>query len=192
MHKVHLKESEELQHLLEGCLKKDRKSQELLYKQYYSYGMSIAFRYAGNQDEANEILNDSFMKVFQNLKKYDGNRSFTAWFRTIVINTSINQYNRYLKHSYQDDIVEAKFIPISQNALDTMAYEEILGLVQKLTPGYRTVFSLFVIDGHSHEEISKMLGISVGASKSNLSRARFKLQGMLENLRKIEYAAVGG
>ncbi len=192
MHKVHLQESEELQRLLGGCLKKDRKSQEVLYQQYYSYGMSIAFRYAGNRDEATEILNDSFLKVFQNLKKYDGNRSFTTWFRTIVINTAINQYKKYLKHSYHDDINEAKSISINQNALDTMAYEEILELVQKLTPGYRTVFSLYVIDGHSHDEISKKLGISVGASKSNLSRARFKLQDMLQDLMKIEYAAVGG
>ncbi len=90
MHQVHFKESEELQRLIGGCLRKDRKSQESLYKQFYSYGMSIAFRYAGNRDEAAEILNDSFMKVFQHIKKYDGNRPFITWFRTIVINTATN------------------------------------------------------------------------------------------------------
>lgn len=192
MHKVHLKDSEELQHLLRGCLKKNSKSQELLYKQFYSYGMSVAFRYAKNRDEATEILNDSFMKVFQNISKYDGNRAFITWFRTIVINTAINQYKKYLKHSYHEDITEAKSVSINQSALDSMSYNEILALVQNLTPAYRAVFSLYVIDGHSHEEISKMLGISVGSSKSNLSRARVRLQEMLQDLNKTEYAALGG
>ena len=191
MHKVHDKEPDELQRLIRGCLKEDRKCQELLYKQYYSYGMSIAFRYAGNRDEAAEILNDSFMKVFRGINKYDENRSFVNWFRTIVINTSINQYKKYLKHAYHEDIHKAKSISINLNAIDTMAYEEILALVQRLTPAYRTVFSLYVIDGHSHEEIANLLGITIGSSKSNLSRARVRLQQMLDELKKIEYAAVG-
>ena len=192
MSKVHLQESDELRRLIGGCLKKDRKSQEMLYKRYYSYGMSIAYRYAGNRDEATEILNDSFMKVYQNLGKYDEQRSFIKWFRTIVINTAINQYKKYLKHAYHDDITEARSISIRQNAIDSMSYDEILELVQKLTPAYRTVFSLYVIDGHSHEEIADKLGISIGSSKSNLSRARVRLQEMLQELRNTEYAAVGG
>lgn len=154
--------------------------------------MAIAFRYASNQDEANEILNDSFMKVFKHIKKYKEDRPFKAWLRTLVINTAINQYKKYLKHAHHDDIDEARSISLRQNALSDMGYKELLGLVQKLSPAYRTVFSLFVIDGYTHEEISERLGISIGASKSNLSRARGRLQQMLGDLETIRYAAVGG
>ena len=191
MHKVYVKESEDLQLLLDGCRKENRKSQELLYKQFYSYGMSIAFRYAGNRDEAAEILNDSFMKVFKNLKKYDSRRSFATWFRTIVINTAINQYKRYLKHAYHEDIAEAKSIAINQNALDEMAYEEILGLIQKLTPGYRTVFSLYVIDGHSHEEISQKLGNFRGLFKIKLVESTSSTTGIIVRSKKNRICSRG-
>ena len=181
MHEVHLNESEELQRLLRGCLKKDRKCQELLYRHYYSYGMSIAFRYAGNRDEAAEILNDSFLKVFAKLNNYDNKRSFLTWFRTIVINTAINQYKRYLKHAYHDDINEARSVSINRNAIDSMAYEGILARVQQLSPAYRMVFNMYVVEVYTHKEIAEELGISEGTSKSNLAKAKMNLRKNLQS-----------
>ncbi|MDA0196019.1 MAG: RNA polymerase sigma factor [Bacteroidetes bacterium] len=189
---MHVQEVEYCQRLIQGCLKGDRKCQELLYKQFYSYGMSISYRYASNSDEANEILNDGFMKVFKNIKRYNPERPFKGWFRTILINTAINQYKKYLKHANHSDVDDARSVMVNQNVTSDLGYRELLGLVQKLTPSYRTVFCLYVIDGFNHEEIADQLGISVGSSKSNLSRARVRLQEMLMDLENINYAAVGG
>jgi RNA polymerase sigma-70 factor (ECF subfamily) len=166
--------------VLAGCLKGDRKSQELLYQQFYSYGMSICLRYTATREEASEVLNDSFMKVFQHLGQYDANKPFLGWFRRILINTAINYYKKHLKHHRVQDIDTAPPVPVTRDVISHLSYQEIIGLVQQLTPTYRTVFNLYVIDGYSHEEIARMLHISEGASKSNLSRARANLRNMLK------------
>lgn len=166
--------------VVKGCLNGDRKSQELLYQQYYSYGMSICLRYSTSREEASEVLNDSFMKVFHHLDRYDTAKPFTGWFRRILINTAINYYKKNLKHQYVQDIDTAPPVPVTRDIISHLSYQEIIGLVQQLSPTYRTVFNLYVIDGYSHEEIASMLLISEGASKSNLSRARANLRNMLK------------
>lgn len=169
-----------LEALLEGCRTGNAKSQELLYRQFYGYAMSVCLRYTRTRDEAVEIVNDGFIKIFNNIEKIDLTKSFKNWLRRIMVNTALDYYRQNHKHYNHDDIHEAEYlISDSKDASSDLSYQELLGLVQKLSPAYRTVFNLFVIDGYSHEEISNMLNISVGTSKSNLARARINLREML-------------
>ncbi len=165
--------------VLNGILRNDRRCQELLYKQFYSYGMSVCLRYSSSRDEAVEVLNDGFMKVFSHIRQYDPNHAFKSWFRRILINTAINHHKQNLKHQHLG--LEKITAPpmLQQNALDDLSYQEMILLVQALPLAYRTVFNLYVIEGYTHEEIGTMLNISIGTSKSNLSRARATLRNML-------------
>lgn len=169
-----------LQILIEGCLKGDRKSQEKLYQRFYAYGMSVSLRYTKNEDEAIEVLNDGFMKVYNNLSKFDESKPFHTWFRRILINTAINYYHKNKKHNQHQPIEEANHIAVEHDILNQFSYQEIIQLIQKLSPVYWTVFNLYAIDGFSHEEIAEALDISVGASKSNLSRARANLRAFIK------------
>lgn len=162
--------------LLDGCLKKRLEDQHKLYKHFYSYTMSICLRYAGNKYEAADILNDGFMKAFTHLHKFDGQKPFHLWLRRIMMNTAIDYYRSNLKYRNTYDLEEADHVGTEDTILAKLNYEDLLRLVQQLPPSYRTVFNLFAIDGYGHEEIATMLGISVGASKSNLFKARQKLQ----------------
>ncbi len=148
----------------------------------YAYGMSITLRYSKSRDEAALILNDAFMKVFSNLKEYDTNRPFKPWLRRIIINTAINHFyktNRSNGH-YKDLNITNGLLKVDENITSGITYAEIIEMVQQLTPVYRTVFNLYVIEGYKHREIADKLGISVGTSKSNLSKAKRNLQAILE------------
>lgn len=169
-----------LQTLISGCRKGDRKSQEHLYQKYYAYGMSVCLRYTVNEEEAIEVLNDSFMKVFTKLETFDTGKPFQTWFRRILINTAINYFHRNEKHQHHQPLEGSTELAYEQHILSQLSYKEIIRLVQQLSPVYRTVFNLYVIDGYPHEEIAEVLQISVGASKSNLSRARANLRVMLK------------
>ncbi|WP_316769307.1 RNA polymerase sigma factor [Pedobacter frigiditerrae] len=178
--------------LINGCINKDRRSQKDLYRLYYGYSMRICLRYAKNKDEAVEIVNDGFMKVFMNMHKYDKQRSFNAWISTIMINTSIDYYRSRIRKIEMEELNAKHEVEDSENILSHLNYEDLIKLVQKLSYAYRTVFNLFAIDGFSHEEISEMLSISVGTSKSNLFKARENLKKMLTetpnpSLQKINY-----
>jgi RNA polymerase sigma factor (sigma-70 family) len=181
-----------LPEILEGCLRKDRKCQELLYKQFYGYAMGVCMRYVPNREETVEVVNDGFLKVFQKVELYDTEKPFKLWLRRVMINTALDHYRQNAKHQHQDDLstVENTVAATDNaaNAYSQIAHEELLALVQRLTPAYRTVFNLYVIDGYSHEEIGKMLGISEGTSKSNLARARENLRVMLLKRGNDEYA----
>lgn len=160
-------------------LKKDRKSQHELYKLYYSYGMSIAIRYVKEEDAAVHVFNDSFMKVISNIHKFDINYEFKHWFRKIVVNTAINYLNEQKKLHMKSNIEVANNISIREDILSKIGYIELMNLVQSLSSAYRTVFNMYVIDGFKHEEIANRLNISVGTSKSNLSKARARLRDMV-------------
>ena len=185
----------ELEHIILGCIKSTRDSQKQLYKLYYSLSMGISMRYSKNYAEAEEIVNDSFLKIFSALKNFrpahqNYEASFAGWIKTIIINTAIDHYRKYNK-SYNISLIEdshADIIETSADAIDHMAYKELIALVQNLSPSYRTVFNLYVLDGYKHEEIAKQLKISVGASKSNLAKARVNIQNMLKqkNLKLYE------
>lgn len=141
--------------------------------------MGIVRRYARSRDEAIEIVNDGFFKVLTNLDKYSHNLSFPGWVRRIMVNAAIDNYRRNEKHYNSIDISYSRETDSAPDALSKISEEEILGAISQLPASYRMVFSLHVIDGYSHEEIGKLLGISSGTSKSNLSVARAKLMKML-------------
>ena len=184
--------TDRLQMLLEGCLRGDRKSQELLYKQFYGYAMSICMRYARGRDEALEILNDGFLKVFTRTAQYDSERSFKGWLRRIMINTALDYYRQQVKHYHHQDVEEAQAAPVEATAIGDLSHEELIGMIARLTPAYRLVFNLYGIDGYTHEEIAQQLGISSGTSKSNLARARMHLKEMVQNSSKNAYAGNTG
>lgn len=164
---------------IKGCLDQQRKSQEELYRHFYGYAMSICMRYTKNENEAVEVLNDSFLKVFTSLHQYDQSRPFQSWFRRIIIHTAINYYHQHKKHNGHQPIEEAHQVSMAQDILEQCSYQEIVNTIQKLSPVYRTVLNMFIIDGYSHEEIAEALHISIGTSKSNLSRARSHLKVLL-------------
>ena len=172
-------DEKELRPLIEGCLRKELDSQQKLYKRLYGFAMGKCLRYAGNKYDAAEILNDGFLKVFKNINKYDYKWSFHAWVGKIMSNTAIDRYRSELKHSHTQELSIAEDIGQEATIYQTINYQDLLVIVQGLPPSYRAVFNLFAIDGYTHEEIGIMLGISVGASKSNLFKARQKLQKAL-------------
>ncbi len=148
---------------------------------FYAYGMSITLRYADSREQAAEILNDAFMKVFTNIDSYDLNRPFKPWLRRIIVNTAINQYHKNARQQQHVDLELAKQkTSRGEQVLSGMSYDEIIEMVQQLTPAYRTVFNLYVIEGFQHKEIADMLGIAVGTSKSNLAKAKKNLQLIVE------------
>ncbi len=174
--------------ILDGCRRKDRESQNRLYRLFYAYGMSVSIRYVNNESEALSILNDSFLKVFRHIKRYDPERPFKTWFRTILVHTALNHLRKNKKHSMHLSIDEAHETRIREDILSRISYNELVSMVQSLSTAYRTVFNLYVIDGYKHEEIANMLGISVGTSKSNLFKAREKLRQLVTESLGTRYA----
>lgn len=157
--------------------------------------MAICDRYTGKHDDAIEILNDGFLKVFKEIHHYkpayaDVVSSFKGWLRKIMVYTAIDHFRKYHKHQMvtQLDDVVFQMVSVNEDALDKLSYEEIIRAVQELSPGYRTVFNLFVIEGLSHDEIAAQLGISAGTSKSNLFKSRLQLQKILLKQYKIQTA----
>lgn len=145
------------------------------------YAKSICARYTSNQQEAEEILNEGFLKVFLHLKKYDSKQPFKAWLRTIFVNTAIDFYRKNQKYQLQTDLEEGLQVQeVDESIISRISADEILQLIQQLPPGYRIVFTMYVIDGYNHREIGNILGIQEGTSKSNLRSARQKLQRMIK------------
>lgn len=170
---------DDLLQLINGCVKQDRKCQKLLYKAFYGFAMGICLRYAGNRDEAAEVMNQGFFKVFTHIERYDSARPFKAWLGRIMMNASIDHYRANLKMAYTDDLDQAEHITDGELADKKLNYDQLLDMVQLLPQAYRTVFNLFAIEGYGHDEIGEMLGISSGTSKSNLHKARQKLKQMI-------------
>ena len=181
--------STELLKLLDGCLKTHRQSQKMLYQHFYAYALSICLRYTSSRSEAVEVLNDGFLKIFTKISLYNPEKSLKGWIRRIMINTSIDHYRKQNRHWAElDDIENGLEVSVQETTLSKLTYDEIIAEVQELTPAYRAVFNLYVIDGFNHEEIAKQLEISVGTSKSNLSRARAILQRRLVKIFTHEQA----
>ncbi|WP_245738581.1 RNA polymerase sigma factor [Pedobacter rhizosphaerae] len=165
---------------IQGCVRNERDSQKALYKHFYSFAMAICLRYANNRLDAAGILNDGFFKAFKHISKYESDKAFMPWLGRIITNTAIDYYRTNLKFTDHADIAEYEHIAQVSSVYDQLAYNDLLEMVQKLSPAYRTVFNLYAIDGYTHEEIGEMLNISAGTSKSNLFKARQKLQDMLK------------
>lgn len=172
-----------LQDIIASCLKKERGGQRALYKRFYSLGMSVTFRFTTNRQEAEEMLNDGFYKIFTKLDQYDSNQPFEPWFKRIMVNTAIDYYRsqQNFKNTFTG-IKEGVDVEVKEEALSYLAYEDLLKAIQYLSPARRTVFNLFVIDGLKHQEIAEKLNISIGSSKSNLGRAKEDLRTILKKL----------
>lgn len=165
----------------------DRRDQELLYRRYSPKFYAVSLQYSGDTDEARDILQESFIKIFNNLSKYSHDGSFEGWMRRIVVNTALERYRNRYYLSRVDDI-EEKAEPVSEPDTEDFAGLEaydLLNMIMELPPKYRMVFNLFAIEGYSHKEIGEMLRISEGTSKSNLSRARDILQKKVKTLSGI-------
>ncbi|MBL0232280.1 MAG: RNA polymerase sigma factor [Chitinophagaceae bacterium] len=157
--------------------------------------MAICDRYTRNQDDSVEILNDGFLKIFRDIHNYkpayaDVVGSFKGWLRKIMVYTAIDHFRKRQKHQVvgQLDDMIYEMGAVQEDALEKISYEEIIRAVQLLSPGYRAVFNLFVIEGWNHEQIGEQLGISSGTSKSNLSKARRQLQKILSRQNQIQIA----
>lgn len=175
-----------LEHIIEGCIRAKRESQKSFYQKYYGFSINICMRYCQIQEDAVEVMNDGFLKVFRQLhlftpKHQDLEASLMAWMKSIFIHTAIDRYRKNNRsHPLQEIRDDHDQEPASsEDAMDRMTYKEIIQLVQQLSPTYRTIFNLYVIDGFKHEEIARQLNISVGASKSSLSKARANIQKMI-------------
>lgn len=150
--------------------------------------MAICDCYANNEDDAVEILNDGFLKIFKEIHRYkpaytNEINSFKGWLRKIMVCTAIDHFRKNKKHRLvgELDIITVQTSAQEENGLDKLSYDEIIRFIQNLSPGYRIVLNLFIVEGFSHEEIADQLGISIGTSKSNLAKARKQLQKILFN-----------
>lgn len=175
--------------LVEGCIKGGRRYQKILYERYYGSMMAVCLRYTNDREDARDVLHEGFLKVFKNLHKFSMGTNLGAWIRRIMINTAIDHYRKISKQPNLVEINQAVHEVDIHDVVSDISAGEILQMVQRLSPAYRAVFNLYVIDGYSHKEVGKMLGISEGTSKSNLAKARGKLQKMILNsriVRKVE------
>ena len=166
--------------LINGCIEGNRRMQETLYQRFAPKMYGVCLRYAGTAEEAEDILQEGFIKIFKKMGSFRGEGSFEGWLRRIFVNTSIEHFRRkrYLQpvSEKEENTIEGKYLSV----LDEMAARDVLALVQQLSPGYRTVFNMYVVEGYTHKEIADMLGISEGTSKSQLSRAKVILQDMVK------------
>ena len=170
--------------ILKGCKSQQRASQYKLHALLYNYAMTVARRYVGTNDAAEEVVNDAFFKVFTKIDQFvprDGDimATFRGWLRRIVINTAIDRCRSVIHNTHTEDLGQAHDVSLDNGLLERLTFDQIMALLDKLPTAYRTVFSLYVADGYSHEEIADMLGISIGTSKSNLSRARQHVRKLL-------------
>ncbi len=167
--------------LIAGCLNGERRMQEELYRRFSPRMYGVCLRYASNSEEAQDILQEGFIKIFKKLDSFRSEGSFEGWIRRIFVNTAIEHFRR---RKYLTPVTEKEENTIEGNytsVLDELAEKDILALVQELSPGYRTVFNMYVVEGYTHKEIADTLGISEGTSKSQLSRAKVILQDMVKN-----------
>ena len=163
--------------LIKRCQDNDRQAQELLYRQYSSVLYGMCLKYAPNQMEAEDNLQDAFITIFQRIDQYQGKGSFEGWMKRIAINTVLQKYRQ--KRLYDlpaDDLMEGEMELEPYDESPSLPLPFLLSIIQELPERYRLVFNLYVLDGHTHKEIADLLGISDGTSKSNLARARQLLQ----------------
>lgn len=186
--------AEELTYHLSACALNSRKSQKIIYSCFYCYALAICGQYTSNREDADEIVNDGFLKIFKGIHHYkpaytNVMSSFKGWIRKIMIYTAIDHFRKNRRHKAVTclDITAYKVASAQEDAAEKLVQKEIIQAAQKLSPAYQSVMNLFVLEGLSHDEIAVKLKISTGASKSNLSKARKQLQKIL--LQQNDYYA---
>lgn len=178
--------------LMEGCKAGDRKMQELLYKQTSSKMFAICMRYAKDRMEAEDTLQMGYIKVFHKIKEYRGEGSFEGWIRRVMVNTAIESYRKNLRNLTVVQLEDAYEQPATDFDFSRLGMQDLMKLIHQLSDGYRLVFNMYIIEGYSHREISETLGISEGASKSQLSRARAILKEKIIKMEGMNYATHAG
>jgi RNA polymerase sigma factor (sigma-70 family) len=177
--------------LIKKCKAGDRKSQELLYKQFAAKMLGVCMRYATDRMEAEDMLQNGFIRVFGKLNDYRGEGSFEGWVRRIMVHSSIEYYRKHHKMVHVTDSDETLEQPVNAEIFAKLGARDLMNLIQQLAPGYRIVFNLYAIKGYSHKEIGAMIGISEGASKSQLSRARAILKEQILKTESKKYGNAG-
>ncbi|MEL6923187.1 MAG: RNA polymerase sigma factor [Bacteroidota bacterium] len=163
--------------LLEQCKQGVRSAQKELYRRYFSYALTVCLHYSKSREEAEEILNDGFVKVFTRLGQFAHRSAFKSWLRQVMVRTAIDYHRKYHSKIKDWNIIRmSEAQSIENEALYNLSLDDALRLLQRLTPAYRMVFNLFVLEGYTHAEIAELLQINIGTSKSNLAKAKKKLQ----------------
>jgi RNA polymerase sigma-70 factor (ECF subfamily) len=174
--------------IIELCAKHDRKAQQILYDRYSRLLLGVCLRYAGDKAEAEDILQDSFLKIFFSIKDFSGSGSFVGWLRKVAVNTAITHYHKNLKYRYHLEIEEYVSIETGVASFEDDYYtsDELYRVLNELPTGYRMVFNLYAVEGYKHKEIAEMLGIDTNTSKSQYSRAKAVIRDKLEKLGKLK------
>ena len=167
--------------LIENCIKGERKSQKALYDLYSQKMYAICIRYSKNQMDAEDILQEAFVKLFNNLHKFRGDGSFDGWVRRIFVNTAIEHIRRKNLNTSVGEGLENTVADKRHNALDNLYEKDLIKTSRTLSDGYRTVFTLYAVEGYSHKEIASQLGITESTSKSQFSRAKAILRNIIQN-----------
>ena len=168
----------DIKNIINGCLNGNRRDQELLYRRHAAKLYAACLQYSGNDEEARDILQEGFIKIFENLVHYKYEGSFEGWMRRIIVNTALEKYrSRHSLYRVDDiDQIPEQYAEPDNEDYSGLEADDLMEIIRELPPKYRMVFNFFAIEGYSHKEISQMINISEGTSKSNLSRARFILQ----------------
>ncbi len=165
-------EGSDIKDLVKGCQRGEQLAQKKVYEKYFGLLLAICLRYANEREEAKDILQASFVKIFNNIKAFKDTGSLEGWMKTIVINTAIDRYRKKVNQPMAVDIDKADEPSIPAEAYQNLDQKTLLSAIQQLPEGYRTIFNLYVIEGYSHKEIAEQFGINEGTSKSQLAKAR--------------------
>ncbi|MEN7548886.1 sigma-70 family RNA polymerase sigma factor [Rapidithrix thailandica] len=173
--------------LVKGCIKGERKAQKQLYDTFSKKMMGICMRYSKKSEDAEDILQEAFIKVFKNIKKFRGESSLFYWIKRIVINTAINYHRSKLYLYPMVDVQELHSLADKEFTLSNFQYKDLLIFLKKLPTGCQVIFNLYAIEGYQHKEIAEQLGISEGTSKSQYARAKSLLRDMISEAESNQY-----
>ena len=174
--------------LIAGCAKGERNCQQAVYEMFYRKMLGVCMRYSSNREVAQDLVHDGFLKIFENIDKFNFSGSFEGWVRRIMVNTTIDHYRKN-KNIFIKEEEDFKNIECEEPEIDVLSKlrtEDIMKAVQTLSPAYRTVFNLYVIEGYTHKEVAEELGINIGTSKSNLAKAKNNLKKMFASVTEIQ------
>lgn len=182
----------DIHQIIKKCKKNDRIAQKMLYEKYSSLFLGICMRYAKDKAEAEDILQDGFLKIFMNITQYSGTGSFEGWMKRIIVNTAITNYHQNIKHYFHEEIDKVKDLEADTDFYvndNDFSKDELMDIIQQLPEGYRVVFNLYVMEGYKHKEIAEILNIDQGTSKSQFARAKKIIQAKLSMLKENVFVA---
>jgi RNA polymerase sigma-70 factor (ECF subfamily) len=169
--------------IIEGCILGNPRLQRMLYEKFSPKMYALCIRYAGNTDDAQDILQDGFVKVYSNIGKYKGTGSFEGWIRRIIVNTAIEHFRKKNMLYSIDEKTEIQLADENTNIFNQLEAKELLEIIKSMPAGYRTVFNLYAVEGYTHKEIASMMNLTEGTSKSQYARAKSWLQ---EKIKKMQ------